>query len=56
MKTDNLGRPLSKKKSMGWLAVCEAIVAGRPYTALGNYFTHLPVGRTKQQALQRGAK
>jgi len=54
MKTDTLGRPPNKHQQRNMAAIMEAIVQGRQYTPLGNYFTHLPVGRTKQQALQRG--
>jgi hypothetical protein len=54
MKTDGLGRPINKHQQRNLAAIMQCIAQGRPYTPLGNYFTHLPLGRTKQQALQRG--
>ena len=41
------------RPSMMSLALIEAAIEGRPYTPIGIFFT-ANVGRTKQQALQRG--
>lgn len=51
--TNGLGRPINKHQQRNLAAIMQCIAQGRPYTPLGNYFTHLPLGRTKQQALQR---